>query len=192
MRPRPLAAIPLALVSSAAACQAIWSYGDFKDQPGTGGSVTGSSASSPSSSGGGTTSSTAESSTNSTSSSSGDGGCTGGPPGAACTDPCDIMAILAHEGSIQPDVYDCTVESIGGPNPACIAAKDDLSMACAACWAAVGPCGAQWCAAYCGTGAVNSAGCNQCLAAHCDCAFKACSGTDRPAEADAGADASCD
>ena len=179
MRSRPLAAILLALALPTAACQFIWSYDNFKDQPGTGGSSASSSATSASSSGGGAPSS--------------GGPCVGGPPGMACTDKCDQMAILAHQYSIQPDVKSCTIQSLGNPNPACIAMMDGLSMECADCWAAAGHCGYQYCfvLAPCSSD-VNSAACNDCLAAHCDCAFKACSGITRPAAMDAGSDAPCD
>jgi hypothetical protein len=175
----------LTLPSSIAACQVIWSYDDFKDQPGTGGSAA---------SGGAPSSSIASS----TASSGGSGGassggpCVSGPPGMACTDSCDQMAIALHQASIQNDVKACTVMYLGNTNPDCIAGKDGLSVACADCWAAAGSCGYVKCLAQCAVGDPNSAACNDCLAAHCDCAFTACSGIVRPAEMDAGSDAPCD
>ncbi len=57
MRSRPLAAILLTLAFSA--CQLVWSYNDFKDQPSTGGSAP---SSSSSSGGGGTAASSSSSS----------------------------------------------------------------------------------------------------------------------------------
>ncbi len=53
MRPRPLAAILLTLAPSTVACQLVWGYDDFKDQPGTGGSAGSSSSLGGGSTGGG-------------------------------------------------------------------------------------------------------------------------------------------
>ncbi|MFT3772861.1 MAG: hypothetical protein QM820_46335 [Minicystis sp.] len=193
MRSRPLAAILLALASPTAACQLIWSYDEFKDQHGTGGS--GASGGAPSSSTASSASTTASSSGGGapSSSSSSGGPCIGGPQGQACTDSCDEMVVAAHQATIQDDVKTCTVQSLGNPNPMCIAKTVGLSMECAACWAAAGNCGYQHCffLAPC-SGDVNSADCNACLHKNCDCAFTACSGTIRPAAVDAGADVVCD
>ena len=201
MRSRRRAVVLLALAFPAAACQLVWSYDDFKDQPGTGGR--GASGGAPSSSIASSIASSISSSISTTASSSGGGApsassssggpCLGGPQGKACTDTCDEMAIAAHQASIQDDVRACTVQSLGNPNPSCIAAKDGLSKECADCWAAAGVCGYQHCFVFAPcSGDVNSASCNACLHKNCDCAFEACSGTVRPAEMDAGADAPCD
>lgn len=104
MRPRPLVAILLTLVPSAAACQLVWSYDDFRDQSGTGGHA----QSSSSSSGGGE-----DSKASSSSSSSGGGGSGGGDASASSSDggsSCTIDDDQDHSPSWKCDVTDSTLD----------------------------------------------------------------------------------
>jgi hypothetical protein len=193
MRSRPLAAVLLALAFPVAACQLIWSYDGFKDQPGTGGgsssSSTGSSTSESSTSAG----STSESSASGSACFAGDAGCpNGAPTGMACTGCCDQMLIAADPCALQGDVYNCTLQHLNDQNgaQACIAKAFGYSTACAGCLAGVGQCGYTKCWPSC-VNMVNSPGCNACLAAHCDSDFVMCSGIPRPEAIDGGVDGSC-
>lgn len=190
MRSRPLAVILLALTLPVAACQLIWSYDGFKDQPGVGG---GSSSSTLSSTSAGSTSESSVSSTSGGTCMMSDAGCpNGAPTGMACTGCCDQALIAAAPCALQGHVYDCTLQHLSDQNgsQACIVKYDGFSPACAGCLAGVGQCGYTKCWPSC-VNMVDSAGCNACLAAHCDDEFMMCSGIQRPEAIDAGADASC-
>ena len=104
----------------------------------------------------------------------------------ACTDSADQAALASHP-KVADDAKGCVLANLTDMTKVspCIQMMDGLSKGCADCFAAEGSCGASNCLGPC-TAPDGGALCSDCLAQHCDPAFKSCSGLDPAAAQDAG------